>query len=355
LSDYLLNFNYIQMPNEDPVPTPDLATLQAQVAQLLAENKQFKAAQLEAQKASCKQFTDLILPVVISGKTMELDFENLKDNMEKDALFVDIGKANNPNSDILGFQFLEIIKLLAEEHLLKGLPEEDYARFQHNIADVVNIPFLKIVLRSNPVGLLVSRVVDTVTNFVKSVRVRGKNVTSVERAFDEKKLANFFTALEKYVHFYDALLLSAREYQDSVRQLTSKKNELEVTIEDYHSNFLKALQITSTNGAEIMRQVGERFLPKSDEDYVKIVQDEDNIKAHAIAARFPVLMQDINQLKVNYYKVYSKYLANFIKDLSIASEFTQDQKKVTDLKDRVQNKLKEIEAEVQELQIEMKN
>lgn len=312
------------MPDEQ-VLLKKIESLEKKLQKFTEEREKERQNALLKQSQEYEDFINPILEVVESGDKVQKEFESLIKEMMKDQLLIDMGDVNNPNSAILGFQFSEIVVQIAKQIFLNDLPEADQPRFVKALSDATDHSIIKMLVQTNPVGLLVSRVVEKVVGFVKSVRIRGKNVVSIQRAFSKQKIKKFISQLDKYVKFYDSLLLTSREYKSSVQQLTNRKNELVIRLDNYHDKFLKTLNVQATSGMKLLRELNKRMTPTKVDgipDYSSVLNNVDNKAAYQIAVKFPELKNTIRQLKVDYYQILSRYFDNYLKDLKKARKFS---------------------------------
>lgn len=302
-----------------------IESLEQKVQDLTEARAKERQELLAIREQEYERFLDPIMDVLTSGDKMQSDFEHLIKSMQKDELLIAMADANNPNSSVLGFQFSEIVIKIAKQIFLNDLSTEDRPRFEKALVDATDNSLLKVLAQSNPIGILVSRVVEKVVGFVKSVRIKGKNVVSVQRAFTKQKIKKFIKELDKYVRFYDSLLLTSREYKSSVQQLTNRKNELVVRLDNYYEKFLQTLEVTATSGSKLIKQVNKKLKPELVEgtpDYLAVMNTAENRKAHQIAIKFPELQNDIRQLEVDYYQILSRYFGHYLKDLKRARKFS---------------------------------
>jgi len=296
--------------------------LKAQLEELVSENTKLKKRNLEATKKEWKQFKDTILDVVVDGDLFEGDFENFRQQVEDTSLFTKLIDANNPCSEILGFTFLDVVARLAKQNFLNSLPPEDRPRFETEIlANAIQNPVWQVLLQSNPVTFLVSNVVDKVSSFIKKIKIKKERIISIESAYDEAKIKNFITDLQPYIQFYDALSRATREYNASVTELINRKGELKVRMDNYHGNFLKKLGVDATGGAALINQVTAKVTPdnlKEEQGYLTLLADENLINANKIAKNFPMLKASVRQFKLEYNKIFHKYLSENLKALEAA-------------------------------------
>jgi len=333
----------------------ELDKLKAQIAELTKKNDALEKAELARIKGQYKTFVREILEVVSQGSTLELNFEQLVEDMEDDELYIALTEANNPSADILGFRFVQIIWDLAQTHFLEELPVEDQPRFNRQLANAVKSPLLKVILHANPVTLMVSRVVEKVASFVKSIKVKKKgggdiNVLSVERAFTKEKLDNFITDLGKYVGFYDSLIQAAGNYKADKRKLATREEELKLLMGNYQENFYKILKVSTKNNADTLLEINDKFNPANLQDknaFLAIMENEDNLKAHKIAVKFPELRNQINLFQAEYCQILHSFFQDNLKALEKAKAFSEDTNKLASLIEKINKKISSLKEEIE--------
>lgn len=334
-----------------PVTLEEFNQLKAQLEELVTENAKLKERNLTAAKKEWKQFKDTILEVVADGDLFEGDFENFRKQVEDTSLFTKLIDANNPLSEVLGFTFLEVVERLAKQNFLNALPPEDRPRFEMEIIkNTIQNPVWEVLLQSNPVTFLVANVVDKISGFIKKIKIKRDKIIDIESAYDKAKIKNFITDLQPYIQFYDELSRATRDYDAAVSELINRKGELKVRMNNYHGNFLKKLGVDATSGAALINQVTEKITPANLEEetsYLTLLEEEGLINAHKIAKNFPMLKSSVRQFKLEYNKIFYKYLSQNVSALEAAKAFKNNNSELTDLITTIEKKQKELQAEIE--------
>lgn len=328
----------------------ELKKLKKQVAELTTRNEALEVAETKKLEAAYQKFTDDVLEVVSEGDDMEEDFNHLVKKIEDDDLFIDLIEMNNPTSNVLGFNFGEVVTKLANKHFLGSLPTEDHERFKEHLKDAVKPPFLKILLDTNPITGIIANVITKVTSFVKRVKVKNRQVVSIEKAFDNVKLASFIDEMEKYLGFYALLVKAGDDYKANKRTLTSSKLALETHLNDYHKDFLTVLKIKEKKGAKLWKEVFAKFNPAKIKGKAKleaVLAEEDNKKAHQIALKFPALKERISKFKQEYYQVLITFFQQNLKALEAARLLSFKNNNIAKLEKKVAKQIKNLEKEIQ--------
>ena len=322
-----------------------ITALQGQMEALQLQNQALKERAAAAEKNEADELVNRILKVIHHGDRLESDFSNLLDKMENDELLIDLGEANNPNSEVLGFQFTKVIFKAAIDNFINHSPVEDKTRFTDVILNVVQNPLVNALMTTNPVTFLVSKVVEKVGDLTTSVKGRhGQRLLSVKKAFRKDQIDAFTNEMEKYYPFYDALLLASDEYEDRVATLREESRHLESLLGDYYEGFLKNLDLDPTEeNVPLLRQVQDKFTPpiKDGElDYRALTEDEKNIAANKIALKFPELKQQIAQVIASYKGILSNYLEANLHALDMAKELSEDIAGLEKLEERIKARKK---------------
>ena len=329
----------------------EIMALKAQMEALQLQNQALKERALSAEKKEADEIVNRILKVIHHGDKLESDFANLLDKIENDELLIDLGEANNPNSKVLGFQFTKVIFKAAIDNFINHSPVEDKKRFTDVILNVVKNPLVNVLLTTNPVSYLVSKVVEKVSDLTASVKGRhGERILSVKKAFKQQQIDAFIKEMEKYYPFYDALLLASDIYEDRVAGLREESMYLESLIGDYYNGFLNTLELdASEEHSPLLRQVQDKFTPPlkdGEPDYRALIEDENNIVANKIAMKFPELKQQIVEVIASYKGILSDYLEANLQALAMAKELSQDTAGLEKLENRIKKRKKVLSKKV---------
>ena len=331
-----------------------LAELEAQLAQLLAENEQFKKREHLAQKQHFEELIEVILRAVDEGDKLESDYKNLLQAIEKDQLLIDLTEANNPNSEVLGFQFMKVILDSIEKHFSPAITDTKVkSRFLNVVKKVVKSPVLAAVLSTNPVTGAVYSIIDKVTSFTTNhpVGKKVKDLTIETRSvFQEDRIKGFYTDMEKYILFYDSLLQASAKYDAAVDNLKQKNKSLTGVLNHYHTDVLKDLGVDLDSDKPKLMQVDKILSPPplngGTLDYGAITSNEKVINAHKRAVEFSSLKERYESLRIDYNNIVVIFLDAYLDAFEKAEGFTDksiDKSKLTDLKDRISN-MKKITA-----------
>lgn len=326
----------------------ELEILKKQVAELRQKNEALEALELARLKVQYDQFTNDILEVVSEGDDVQLDFNQLVKDMEDDQLFIDLTNVNNPSSEILGFRFAQVLVDMAKDHFLSELDPQDHPRFNRELANAVHSPVLRVLFNSNPVTHLITRVVEKVSSFVKSINFKGHKFVSVEKAFSKVKLERFIVAIGEYIAFYDLLVAASNNYNADKRKLKDNELALINQVDNYHENFLKILNIEATSGAKLWKEVFAKFNPdalSTKTEFLAILEEPNHIKAHKIAVKFPELKAQIYQFKQQYQKILIEFFKQNLKALQKAHTLSSMPDKLEQLENRISRKIELLEEE----------
>lgn len=329
----------------------EISSLKAQMEALLQQNKELKDRAANAEKKEANHLIDAILKVIHHGDRLESDFTNLLDQMENDELLIDLAEANNPSSDILGFKFTSIIFKAAIKHFIDKSPVEDKVRFKDVILNVVQSPLVEVLLTTNPVSWLVSKVVDKVADLTESVKGKhGTRILTTKKAIAKNQIDAFTEEMEAYFPFYEALLDASEEYEIRVRELREDNERLEAMVKDYYSGFLKILALDPTEAsAPLLRQVQDHFTPTVIDgmaDYRAILEDEKNQQAYQIALKFPDNRQMILEVIAEYQHILSDYLEANIEALNLAKALSEDTIGLEKLENRIKERRSVLEKRI---------
>ncbi|GEM_PF-4870931 len=336
-----------------PFTEESFLKLEEKLNLLVEENEQLKKRQLASTKKEWTKFKNVILDVVIDGDKFEGDFENFKNSVERSIVFSKLLDANNPCSNVLGFTFTDIIRRLAIANFKNALPAGVRPRFEKDIAEAVDNPIWGVILKSNPVTMLVSSVVDKVAGFIKKIKIKRENVLSIDRAYDKVRFEKFMKELQPYIQFYDELVRASKEYQLKVNELVNRKVELKARMENYHGNFLTTLGIQATSGSELNNEVNAKLNPSEDtvEAYLAILANADFLKAHKIAKKFPTLKTSVLQYKLAFYNVLNDFLDKNVSALEAAKSFKNNNPEIEEILGLVNEQKEDLENKIKEASV----
>ena len=323
----------------------EISQLKTLMEALQLENKQLKERTQAAEKKEADHLTDAIYNVIHHGDKLESDFSNLLDQMENDDLLIDLGEVNNPSSDILGFKFTSIIFKSAIKCFIDQSPMEDKERFKDVILNVVQSPLVKVLMTTNPVSWMVSKVVDKVADLTESIKGKhGLRILTTKKAIAQEQIDAFTKEMEAYFPFYESLLTAADEYETRVEALQESNRRLESLVENYYDDFLATLDLDPTEvSAPLLRQVQERFTPAIVDglaDYRTILENEQNQEAYELAKKFPAIKEQIIEVIAEYKIILSDYLADNLEALSMAKNLSEN---IIGL-EKLENRIKERRA-----------
>ena len=332
----------------------EITALKEQMEALELQNQALKERAVAAEKKEADELVNRIYNVIHHADRVESDFSNLLDKIDNDKLLIELGEINNPNSKVLGFQFSKIVFKAAIDNFIDHSPVEDKKRFTDVILNVVKNPLVNVLLTTNPVSYLVSKVVDKVGDLTTSVRGRhGERILSVKKAFKKQQIKAFTEEMKKYYPFYDALLIASDEYEAKVAALKEENSQLESLIENYYNGFLKILTLDATEEhAPLIRQVQDKFVPPTKDgepDYRALLDDENNMAADEIAVKFPELRQQIVEVIASYKKILSEYLDANLEALEMAKELSQDTTGLEKLEERIKARKKVLSKKVRKV------
>lgn len=326
-----------------------LAELESQLAQILAENKQFKAHEFRMVKKAYEEMIEIISLAVEQGDKLESDYKNLQKAMEQDSLLISLTEVNNPTSNILGFRFTDVISKAVENHFTKNISDKEVKeKFGDVVKRIVENPVFAAILTSNPVTGLVYRVIDKITDFSTNnslgINLRRWN-EQTKVVFQDDKLEAFYNEMTKYIDFYDALIKAAEKYLQSVEQLRQKNQSLKGVLEDYYTDLLKSLGVVSSTGRSNWRQIEEILKPQIDSTagYSGVMEKANVMAAYKKAQGFTDLKERYENLHADYNNILSQffeaYLNAFINAKSLGKD-DFDSKKLSDLKTKIEARKK---------------
>ncbi len=324
---------------EDKISTINdkLEEIQQQNKSIEAENNQFKRIfYVQDSIAYSTSFNNLAFALE-NGDVLEKDFETAINDITKDPILVKLMEANNPNSDVLGFKFKEVILEASKNSFTKGLREKNEVVRWTNIVDkVINNDVVKSILQTNPITNVVSSIVSLAANFSTTTQV-GKKVIETRDAFQQEQINEFISEMKPYIEFYDRLLLTGNLYLLEVDRIKEKYSYLNQSANEFNQNLLKTLDFKISPRKSLNVQLQELYKYEYDkngqEKFGEVLKRKRIVAATEHIADFHVLKEDVNDLQKEYNIALIRFLDNYSTHLSEAKEFKKDmdQKKVNAL------------------------
>lgn len=259
---------------------------------------------------------------------LDFNFKNTADKIAVTGLFTKLMQANNPTSDILGFRFTEIIFSSSEKHFKNVLKEErDKKRFSQVVCKIIDNPVVSSLANTNPVTSVVASIISVVASFTTSraeVEKEGgriKNVTVEQQdAFENKGISAFQNELKVYIDFYDALIISSRNYLEGLNALNRKYSYLIQSVTNYKTELYIGLDF---NESRLLMQLAKLLPDPSTEgiNFSDILRNPKIQKSQLLARKYPVLQQAVVSFKKEYNTLLFNFLSDYVRTLKTAKDF----------------------------------
>ncbi|AEE54234.1 hypothetical protein Halhy_6416 [Haliscomenobacter hydrossis DSM 1100] len=217
--------------------------------------------------------------------------------------------------------------------MTEGLPGGDDAkkRFSSILSKILNNPIADILLKSNPVGAVMSNVINAASNFidtkidtgfVQKIKIETKDVIIKE------KLEKFKEKLKKYTDYYIALLKASNEFDESLKFIRLKYSDQIASMRNYHKHFINALDI-DINSGDILNQFNTIFQVNEDgsgeKDYLSIITNTKVLEANKIAQSVPFYKVEIGKLEDEFSKIFASFIDDYLKVLNTSLGWQDDE------------------------------
>jgi len=314
---------------------PGAADLQKQIDELRSriktlekENDVLKSESRSNDSISYCILRSEIFEAFTNVSQLDFNFKNTADKIAVTGLFTKLMQANNPTSDILGFRFTEIIYSSSEKHFKNVLKDEkDKKRFSQVVTKIIDNPVVSTLASTNPVTSVMASIISVIAGFTTSqaeVEKEGgriKNVTVEQQdAFDNRGISAFRNDLKIYVDFYDALIISSRDYLDGLNALDRKYSYLIQSVTNYKTELYAGLDFTES---KLLIQLANLLPDPAAEgiNFIEIIYAPKIQKSQLLARKYPVLQQAVISFKKEYNTLLYNFLSDYIKTLKTAKDF----------------------------------
>lgn len=300
----------------------------------------YRERETKKAKQEYEKVSQNIQDAIFDSQELENRYEEVIKNIELADFMLLLGSANNPTNDNLGFNTFNIIMKIAEETLASELKDSDRdkpkTRFLDIVSKVINNPIADILLKSNPVGAVVTNVMNVASNFINTTAGGGvlKKAYAVTNDVIKKDRLNQFSGELKQIElFYSQLLSVTNNFRNRLDDIESKNINLKVSLIDYYERFLSTLGINSET--RIIDQFNEIF--KLTEvngglNYLEVLAKQEIIKASEIVEKMPAFESQVSTFIREFEESFVKFVNEYIQVLDSAltwEDYDIDKEKLT--------------------------
>ena len=319
-------------------------TLSNEVDQLKEMVRQMKHSMQIRVIAEYDRVKFVLDDAIFSTREIQEQFESTVQNVDLATLLSDISEANLPTSEKFGFEFVKVVEDTAKDTLLQGLPggEKTKTRFLDVLKKVINNPIASTVINSSPVGAIASNIINMASNFIDTTAVGGamkKVVVSTKDVIAKEKLDQFHKSLERYIIFYDSLLVKTQHFQIRLDNIRSKNEQLSISLSDYYVKYLTTLGINPKAG-HIIDQFNNIFNLPLEADgtisYETVLNKPEVKNAELIASTTPAFRIQVDSFISEFSKALSEFLEGYIVTLETAMEWDDNVIKKQKLSEMIQ-------------------
>lgn len=307
--------------------------LEKKISELEKTINAFKAKETEREKQAYEKNKIIIQDALDHSENIEKRFERTIEKLNLTNFLLLLGSANNPTNTSLGFNLFDTITKIAEDVLASGLKDGDTdkpkTRFLDIVSKIINNPIADVLLKSNPVGAIVTSVMNTASNFIDTTATGGflkKTHLETKDVIIQDKLNEFSNSLKKFENYYTELLYTTNIFRDKLDHIKSKNLNLIVSLRDYHKIFLDTLGINPES--QIINQFNEIFkVPELNEEllYSEVLEKPEISKAIKIAERMPSFNSQVNTFVQEFETSFSEFLTNYSKVLKSALNWNDNE------------------------------
>ncbi|KQS91717.1 hypothetical protein [Chryseobacterium sp. Leaf394] len=247
------------------------------------------------------------------------DFEILETKSDFTDLFAKLTTAANPNNEeLLGKSYTSFIKEEAKNILLKDLKDEAKSGFLSILTKITSIPIVNAVINSNPVGAIVSQVINSASNFV-SQKIDGCNLCEKTLKYTESiqqnRINEFSKKIQPFVDYYDKILIADRAISQNleVYKVILKENRNQASVKNIQ---LGSLIVDPTRPWTSRSVLLNNLLNVNDGNYRQSIDNDKVQKLYAVAKTYKLYESNYLRYNQEFSKMFSIYLDAYYKALN---------------------------------------
>jgi hypothetical protein len=304
----------------------DQNDLEQKISDLEKIINSFKEAETKRSKKQYEKIKIVIQDALNDSEDLENRFEKTLGEINLTNFLLLLTSANNPTNSSLGFNLFDTITKIADDVLASELIDDDRnkpkTRFLDIIGKVINNPIADILLKSNPIGAIVTNVMNTASNFIDSTATGGafkKAYVETKDVIIKEKLNKFSDKLKKYELFYTDLLSATKIFRNKLDSIKSKNLNLIVSLRDYHKIYLETLGINpETQQINQFNEIFKLTEINGEYNYSEILEKTEISNAIIIAEKMPSFETQVKTFIQEFETSFSEFLTNYTKVLKSA-------------------------------------
>lgn len=309
------------------------------------ENRDLRIKIYEQDRVSYILLHDEIISFILDGDELTSRYSLMINNIEENSVLIALNAVNNPNSDVLGFNFMSIVLDAVNVELLADLEPEERPRFIDIVKKIVKNPVVDVLLSINPVTSVVDKIVSKASSFFQSSGLLGKSKkvkVEIDYFVDEKKLGKFMDKLNPYIKFYNKLILARDKYDREIINLDEIIKNAEVSVSTLYERLNNILENDSKSSKKLLEKI--RIICPSPQN-VELENFSDLLKepllneVFQLAKEFNKSVSFVSNVERLYHKILMSYLEenlNIIKSTNTFSNKDFDQAKLNNLKEEIE-------------------
>ena len=301
-----------------------LAELEAQLKLLLDENNKLKSRELERLSKEWRKVYKKLASAVEGGDKLQNKYLNLKQKMKDQGLLIELTQANNPTSEMIGFNLFEVVQRSIISNFQDVFEVEEHKALLLKVVErVVKNPILKAVVSTNPIANVLGNVVESVSNFVTTKIMVGKPkhiANEIRKANLEERLQRFTDSMSIYIDFYQNLNSAADRYKIEKLALQKEVDVYAKEISTFYSDYLTDLNITYLEDQNLLQLKEKTDIPKqiTIEGISKVLYDEHLQKGYRKALKYSGFKRKMKDWEKKYQSILHSFLNSYLENLEEA-------------------------------------
>lgn len=233
--------------------------------------------------------------------------------------------ASNPNYQIFGNKsYTDVIIDKAKTRFGTTIQGDNKTRFESILDKIANSKILKF-LGANPIGSIVSTVVNTAANFLSYNRDKDGYTKDTSTPVAQPQIDNFLNDIEPIINYYNQLLSANNNFKLSLKKLSSERDKFNDVIIGSRANLLKKLKINIKSENPTIDFINLYDDTKDEYQTYADLVDNINIK-DAIPDALKLNDTEVlfEQYKTNYREAVGKLTQESITALASAKKYAQN-------------------------------
>jgi 5,10-methylene-tetrahydrofolate dehydrogenase/methenyl tetrahydrofolate cyclohydrolase len=315
------------------------------------ENFRLKETSL---KSDSSEYSDLkieVKKIATESKNLMIKWIDLEEKIRTSDLFTTIASANNPTSDGLGFNFVDVITNIVDKTLTETIvvykdslnkvvdklaTQERKNHWKGIVSRILNNDIVKTFAASNPITSIASSIItsaigqtndnsypETTTkgnrNFITTVSIKSQK----KELFQDSALIKFNEEIKDYVSLYLRMDSTTVSFKNSLTKLKKESFVDSLNIINFRQRFLKELNLKEgATITDVEKNVNKLFQTKifagespRFKNYREVLDKPEVVKLRELSKEYYTYEHKTNFITNLYYKNFASFVISYKKIL----------------------------------------